>query len=224
MSWGIELPFDKDFVIYVWFDALVNYISAASYGEDEKRFKSLWPADAHIVGKDILRHHAVYWPIMLKALGLECPKTIFAHGWWVMGGEKMSKSSGNIVDPILLSEKYGSDAVRYYVLREVQLGMDGAFSEELLAERFRTDLANDLGNLVHRTFSMSERYFEGVVQEPTSDYEYLLKQPCLDLIESISQKTRDFNMRGILEDVPPGSRNNLKGILFLLRAFLSKSI
>jgi methionyl-tRNA synthetase len=201
MSWGIELPFDTDFVIYVWFDALVNYISAASYIQDEKRFKSLWPADAHIVGKDILRHHAVYWSIMLEALGLECPKTIYAHGWWIMGGEKMSKSTGNIVDPILLSEKYGTDAIRYYVLREVQLGLDGAFSEGLLAERFRTDLANDLGNLVHRTFSMSERYFDGVVQEPQKDYDYLLKGPAEEMIASFKGKVQEFNMRGILEDL-----------------------
>ncbi len=201
MHWGIPLPFDPNYVIYVWFDALVNYISAPGYTEDDKKFKSLWPADCHLVGKDILRHHAVYWPIMLQAMGVECPKKVYAHGWWVMGGEKMSKSKGNIVDPILLSEKYGSDTVRYYVLKEVQLGADGAFSEDLLRERFEKELANDLGNLVHRSFSMLEKYFEGVVQGPAEDYDYLLKDLCGKLAENIPDLARDYNIRGILEEI-----------------------
>jgi len=202
MPWGIPIPFDPDFVVYVWFDALVNYISArwTEFRSDVPKVKG-WPADVHLVGKDILRHHAVYWPIMLRALGLDCPKVLFAHGWWVMGGQKMSKSTGNIVDPIILSEKYGSDALRYYLLREVTLGLDGTFSEDLLAERFRTDLANDLGNLVHRSFSMSERYFDGVVQEPSADYPYLLKTHCEKITASLEMKTADFDMKGILEDL-----------------------
>ncbi len=201
MSWGIPIPFDPNYVVYVWFDALVNYVSAIGFTEDPSQFRKLWPADVHLVGKDILRHHAVYWPIMLKAMGVPCPKVLFAHGWWVMGGQKMSKSTGNIVDPIVLSEKYGSDALRYYLLNEVTLGLDGTFSEDLLAERFRTDLANDLGNLVHRSFSMSEKYFGGVVQEPAKDYPYLLKAVCEKAAADIGKKTAEFDMKGIMGDL-----------------------
>lgn len=163
MSWGVELPFDRDYVAYVWFDALINYISGIGYPGDMARFKNMWPADVHVIGKDILRHHAVYWPIMLHAIGLEPPKTIFAHGWWVVKGEKMSKSKGNVVDPLELISKYGIDPYRYFLLREVQFGMDGAFSEEALVARYNSDLANDLGNLLSRTLTMADKYFDGKV-------------------------------------------------------------
>ncbi len=163
MAWGIEVPFDKDFVTYVWFDALINYISGAGYPHDMERFKDLWPADVHVIGKDIIRHHAVYWPIMLKALGIEPPKAIFAHGWWVVKGEKMSKSKGNVVDPMDMVERYGVDPYRYFLLREVTFGLDGTFSEEALVARYNSDLANDLGNLLNRTLTMAEKYFEGKV-------------------------------------------------------------
>ncbi len=147
LAWGIDFPGSQDHVVYVWFDALMNYVSAAGYSVDEKKFQRLWPADLHLVGKDILRQHAVYWPIMLKAMGVEMPKTVFAHGWWTMAGAKVSKSRGNAVDPVELVKKYGVDAFRYFLLREVTVGFDGAFSEDLLAERYTSDLANDLGNL-----------------------------------------------------------------------------
>lgn len=165
MNWGIEVPFDKDYVTYVWFDALINYVSGIGYPKDIERFNKIWPADVHVIGKDIIRHHAVYWPIMLKAMGLELPKTVFAHGWWVVKGEKMSKSKGNVVDPIGLVEKYGVDPYRYFLLREVQFGSDGAFSEEALVARYNSDLANDIGNLLSRTLTMAEKYFEGKVPD-----------------------------------------------------------
>lgn len=169
LHWGIPYPDSNDHVIYVWFEALINYVSGVGYTIDEKRFQGLWPADLHVVGKDILRHHAVFWPIMLKACGVQMPKTILAHGWWTLAGAKVSKSSGNIVDPVELIEKYGVDAFRYFLLNEVTVGQDGAYSEDLLAERYRTDLANDLGNLFSRTLSMVGKYFDGVLEKPPSD-------------------------------------------------------
>ncbi|OGW86170.1 MAG: methionine--tRNA ligase [Omnitrophica bacterium RIFCSPHIGHO2_02_FULL_46_11] len=169
LAWGIDYPGSKDHVVYVWFDALINYISGVDYSVDDKKFKKYWPADVHMVGKDILRHHAVYWPIMLKAVGVEMPKTVLAHGWWTMSGAKVSKSRGNAVDPIELCKKYGVDAFRYFLLREVTLGLDGAFSEDLLAERYTSDLANDLGNLWFRIAAMLQKYTEGKI--PAYQYE-----------------------------------------------------
>ena len=162
LAWGIDYPSSKEHVVYVWFDALINYVTAAGYG-NEKKFKTLWPADIHMVGKDILRHHAVYWPMMLKAIGVEMPKTVLAHGWWTLQGTKVSKSRGNAVDPTELCKKYGVDAFRYFLLNEVTIGNDGAFSEDLLAERYASDLANNLGNLWFRLASMLEKYFEGKI-------------------------------------------------------------
>ncbi len=167
LTWGIEYPGSKDHVIYVWFDALLNYLSASGYLQDEKRCRSLWPADLHLIGKDIIRQHAIFWPIMLHAMGVEMPKLVFAHGWWRIGGEKMSKSLGNVVEPAEIVKKYGSDVFRYYLLKEVTLGMDGTYSEDLLIERYSSDLANDLGNLWHRTASMIEKYFAGVIPAPS---------------------------------------------------------
>ena len=172
VSWGIEAPFSPDHVTYVWFDALLNYITAPGYSSDPARFSTLWPADVHFIGKDILRHHAVYWPIMLHALGLsddQMPKTIVAHGWWKIGEQKMSKSLGNIVDPsvvisqVLKGQPYAADAYRYFLLREIPFGQDGSFSEDAILTRLHSDLANDLGNLVNRTCSMLERYVGGKV-------------------------------------------------------------
>jgi len=164
LSWGVKMPFDNKYVTYVWFDALLNYISAVGFGSNEEQFQQLWPADLHVVGKDILRQHAVYWPIMLKALGIEMPKTIFAHGWWLVDKEKMSKSKGNIVDPFSLADEFGVDALRYFLLREIPFGLDGTFSRQAIISRINSDLANDLGNIVFRVLNMVEKYFQGTLQ------------------------------------------------------------
>lgn len=161
LSWGIPLPFDHDYVCYVWLDALVNYISAAGYCEPGSDFSKCWPANLHLIGKDILTTHAVYWMTTLMALNLPLPDTLFAHGWWTIDGEKMSKSRGNVVKPGALIETYGRDAFRYFLLRQVPFGQDGDFSENALAQRINSDLSNDLGNLLSRTLTMLERFSEG---------------------------------------------------------------
>ncbi|MFA5411179.1 MAG: methionine--tRNA ligase [Candidatus Omnitrophota bacterium] len=166
LSWGIPLPFSSGHVCYVWFDALINYISAVGYFDEKNHYISeWWPADLHLIGKDILRQHAVYWPIMLAALGIDLPKTIFAHGWWLIGENKMSKSRGNVVNPIDMVNQFGIDTYRYFLLRDVPFGLDGNFSEEAIIKRFNSDLANDLGNLVYRTLTMVEKYYQGAVPQ-----------------------------------------------------------
>ena len=166
LSWGIELPFDKDYVTYVWFDALVNYVSALEYKRPESLVDRFWPANVHLVGKDILTTHAVYWSTMLMALNLPLPETIFAHGWWTVGGEKMSKSRGNVVDPNKMIDKFGADAFRYFLLREVPFGQDGDFSHAGMITRINSDLANGLGNLLSRTLTLIERTQSGQVPAP----------------------------------------------------------
>jgi len=165
LSWGIPLPFSPQHVTYVWFDALINYISAVGEFDAKDKFNSSWWQPdveiVHLIGKDILRQHAIYWPIMLKALGIRQPDTVFAHGWWMIDQNKMSKSRGNVVNPVEMVNKFGLDVYRYFLLSDVPFGYDGNFSEEAIIKRFNGDLANDLGNLVYRTLTMIEKYFGG---------------------------------------------------------------
>ena len=164
LSWGIPLPFDQEYVTYVWFDALVNYITGAGYGDEN--FSKYWPADLHVIGKDILAPpHAVYWPIMLKASQIELPRQILVHGWWTSSGAKMSKSTGETVDPLGLVEEYGADIFRFFVMREMRVGQDAEFSLERFESRYRADLGNDLGNLVSRLLNMCKNYFDSIVPE-----------------------------------------------------------
>ncbi len=186
LAWGIELPFDKEYVCYVWFDALINYITGVGFGQDAAKFAKWWPASYHLIGKDILTTHTVYWPTMLKAMGLEQPKTIYAHGWWLIGSDKMSKSTGNAVNPMEVAEKYGVDAFRYFLMSEMSLGNDASFSEEIFITRYNSNLANDLGNLLSRVVKMIVKEAGGIIPAPVetaqTDFEKELRETVLSAV------------------------------------------
>lgn len=189
-DWGIKVPGDPKHVIYVWIDALSNYITALGYGTEGKddKFKQFWPADVHLVGKEIVRFHTIYWPIMLMALGLPLPKKVFAHGWLLTKEGKMSKSKGTVIDPVVLIDRFGLDALRYYLLREVPFGADGAFTPENFVERINFDLANDLGNLLNRTIAMVDKYFGGVVPAfagATTPFDSTLEKLAVETVSSV---------------------------------------
>ena len=188
-DWGVKLPFDSKHVAYVWVDALSNYITALGYLQDDhSKFDKYWPADLHMVGKEIVRFHTVIWPALLMALGLPLPKKVYGHGWLLFGDDKMSKSKGNVVDPFFLADRYGVDAIRYFLLREIPFGSDGAYTNEALLVRTNADLVNDLGNIVSRTTAMITQYFEGRIPAPNAYTE--LDKELINLCEATLDKVR----------------------------------
>lgn len=202
-DWGVPVPFDKAHVIYVWIDALSNYITAIGYQTDEDNFWKYWPADIHLVGKDILRFHTIIWPVILMALELPLPDQVFGHGWLLTKSGKMSKSKGNVVDPNTLIDDFGIDPIRYYLLREVPFGTDGTYSTEALIQRINSDLANDLGNLLNRTISMVKQYFGGVIPEPDTEEEVDddLKRCAAEALKKVEENMENLKYTVALEEL-----------------------
>lgn len=203
-DWGIPVPFDEKHIIYVWFDAVCNYITALGYGSDnQEMFDKYWPADVHLVGKEIVRFHTLIWPAILMALGVDVPKKVFAHGWILFDNDKMSKSKGNVMYPEPLIELYGVDALKYFLLREFSFGADGSFTKEKFIARLNSDLANDLGNLVSRTAAMIEKYNQGILPEAdyTFEFDASLKETVTAAPEKVSAAMDHLNYSGALEEI-----------------------
>ena len=216
LSWGIELPFDKDYVTYVWFDALINYISAIGYNDDNDKFNYYWPADYHLMAKDILTTHSVYWPTMLMSCNISLPKTIFAHGWWLMDDTKMSKSLGNVIKPLDLADKYGPDALRYYLMRNMVLGQDASFTLDSFEKRYNADLANDFGNLVNRIFILISKNFDDKI--PNKDIFDELDNNFIKNVEKLRDKAKeDYNNLKIHDGI-----ENSISIIRLINKFLEE--
>ncbi len=201
--WGIPVPGNPRHIVYVWFDALTNYITGLGYPDEQGAFGSHWPADVHLIGKDILRFHAVYWPTFLMAAGLELPKKVFAHGWWTVEGQKMSKSLQNVVEPNMLIDKYGVDAVRYFLLREVPFGLDGDFSHTALVHRINSDLANDVGNLLSRSTAMLSKYFGGILQQPgeLTEKDSVYKGATEEMVRQVERHLGDLAFSKALQSI-----------------------
>ena len=226
LNWGIELPFDDEYVTYVWFDALINYLTATGYGEDDLSYNKWWPADCHLIGKDILTTHAVYWPTMLLSAGIPLPKTIFAHGWWLSNSSKMSKSVGNVVNPLDLIEEYGVDPVRYYLMREMVLGQDANFTMESFIKRYNSDLANDYGNLLNRVSTLIKKNYDGLIPdkgEQTSSEEEIIKS-AEALLNGMSNKIKEMKINDSIEDIMKFVRSINKYMEEQSHGSLSKTI
>ena len=202
LNWGIDLPFDTNYVTYVWFDALINYVTATGFGANDDSYSKWWPAEYHLIGKDILTTHCVYWPTMLLSAKMPLPKSIFAHGWWLMGDSKMSKSLGNVVNPLDLIEEYGVDPVRYYLMREMVLGQDANFTMESFIRRYNSDLANDFGNLLSRVSKLIEKNFDSVVPDPgeNTDAENVIQNAAEKVIASIHTLIEGMKIHDALEE------------------------
>ena len=203
-KWGVPVPFDPDHVIYVWIDALSNYITALGYtSENDEDFKTYWPADLHMMAKEIIRFHSIIWPAVLMALDVPLPKKVFGHGWLLFGGDKMSKSKGNVVDPFILVDRYGLDAVRYYLLSALPYGMDGTYTNETFINKINTDLCNTLGNLVSRTIAMTEQYFDSVIPAPVKKTEQddFIVQAIKDIYGKVNQMVEDLEINKAVEEI-----------------------
>lgn len=202
-DWGIPVPIDDKHVIYVWFDALTNYLTPIGFLDDPEKFNKFWPADIHLVGKEIVRFHSIIWPCILMALDLPLPKQVYGHGWLVVNGSKMSKSVGNVVDPIGLIEEFGADTIRYFLLREINLGQDGNFSRDALIQRINSDLANDLGNLLHRTLNMVGKFQQGVVlpAEGRSEIDESLISDAMASVKTFDEGMADMKISNVIKSV-----------------------
>ena len=202
-NWGIPVPDDEKHVIYVWFDALTNYLTPIGFLDNPEKFNKFWPADLHLVGKEIVRFHTIIWGCILMALGIDLPKKVYGHGWLVIGGDKMSKSKGNVVDPMLLIDEFSADAIRYFLLREITLGQDGNFNRDALITRINADLANDLGNLLHRTLNMIGKFQQGILIESVGETEIdkSLKDMAIDTAKNYRELMDDMKISDAVKTV-----------------------